>query len=138
MRVHFFDAPVLGLAAVAHEGIPYDRVKADVDQCGGEQNAESPEDVGVVPGDRAADDADNNEPDAQTLRKIFANEQFGARAGKAAFDAVAFEGSSVDGDLALAVRASKFGRVCIEMGADPFVAGRASVSDVHESLGVGS
>ena len=133
MGVHFLDAPVLSLAAVAHEGITYDRVEHDIDQCGGEQNAISPQEIEVEPGDRAADDSDDDQPNAETLGKVFANEQIGAGTDEATFDAVAFEGLLVDGDSAQAVRTFEFGRVGFEMGADPFVARRAGVGDVHGS-----
>jgi len=135
VRVHFFYASILRLAAVAHQRVADDRVESDIDQRGGEQDAESPKDVGIVPSNRTTDDADDDQPDAETLRKIFADEQIGAGADEAAFDTVAFDGPLVDGDFGLAVRAVEFGGIGVEMDADPFLAGRASVGDVHGVVG---
>lgn len=131
MAIHFFHAPILSLAAVAHQGVANHCIQDDVDQGGREQNTEGPHQVGVVPGDRAADDADDDEPYAKSLGKVFADEQIDARADQAAPNAVALDGTFVDGDFALAVWAAEFASVGLKMSSDALMAGGASVGDVH-------
>ena len=88
----------------------------------------------IRPGDAAADEADDHQGHAQSLRKILAGEQLGARADQAAVDVVALDCLCRNGDLLVAVWAVEHRRGVGELVFHRFVAGRAVVGDVHSAM----
>src|SRR5262245_12701388 len=115
------------MAAITRERFAHYDIKNQVDEGRDKQNRECPEHLVVGPGDAAGDEAENHQTHAETLRKIFANEQVRAGADEAAVEATGRDGVCGNLNTLWAVGAGKLGHSRRELGAGGFLAGWAVV-----------
>src|SRR5688500_17389862 len=76
-------AAILSLAAVTLQQVADGYIQQDIDERRAEQHAVGPERQAVVPEDGADNSADDNDCDAQRLRKVLPHEQLRAGADDA-------------------------------------------------------
>src|SRR5947208_348982 len=88
----FFKTPVLRSAAIAGQRLAHHDVQQKVDECRGEQNGKCPKHLVIGPGDTAADKAQHDECDPQSLWEVLACEKLPAWTYKAAVDSSALNG----------------------------------------------
>lgn len=131
MVVETCEVSIVRMAAVALENVADEEEKHHVDHRRSEENRVGGDDVVEVPSDSAGDKSDNDDRDAEPLRKIFANKELLARAQQAGVNTSLRNGAFGNGEGPPAPAACDGRRGVVKFDAARLVAFGADKGNVH-------
>ena len=84
---------IVGMTSVAFEHVSHEEIEGHIDHGRGKKNRVGGDDVVQVPGNATGQEADGDNGDAQSLRKVFADEKLLARAEEATLKPASLNGA---------------------------------------------